>query len=183
MATMLANPPFAAVAVGRAGRSLRSLSRQPLNGSIVGRANVTRRLNVPSEQAEFIRARVAGFEAEAPPELQWQTGYVREHQALPLYLGWTETIGIRADGTLVRWATEGNWSDGTEFAEDTWVNLAIVQGALRYPELHGLIPERPSDATTCDQCQGSGKLQLPPEYANVICNCGGIGWIPTRPRQ
>ena len=136
------------------------------------------RLSVTLEHSQFIRAKVARFADEAPSELQWQAEYVRVHHALPLYLGWTETLGIRADGTLVRWATEGDWSDARE-ADDTWVNLAIVQGALRYPELRSLIPERPDAAISCDQGQGTGKLGLSPEFSNVICRCGGIGWIPT----
>jgi hypothetical protein len=139
------------------------------------------RVDVPAQVAEFIRERIEKFDIEAPRELQWQAGYVREHQALPLYLGWTETLGIRADGLLIRWSTENEWPGVREFGDSTWVNIALVQGAIRFPQLQSLIPKRPATATTCETCQGTGKLGLPPEYADVICKCGGIGWIPITP--
>jgi hypothetical protein len=127
------------------------------------------------EEQEFIRERIARFAEEAPPNLRWQAEHVRLNQALPLYVGWTETAGIRADGSLVRWVTE-DVTNTQELADATWVNLALVQGATRYPRLRSLIPSRPSSAKTCDACDGAGRMTGQPP--NVICCCGGIGWLP-----
>jgi hypothetical protein len=133
------------------------------------------RVPVGPEESEFIRRRIERFAEEAPAELHWQVEHVRVNQALPLYVGWTETAGIRADGTLVRWVTE-DVTNTHELADDTWINLALVQGATRYPELRGLIPARPTGAKTCEGCKGAGRI--PGMAANVICACGGIGWLP-----
>lgn len=133
------------------------------------------RVLVGPEETEFIRERIARFAHEAPANLRWQAEHVRLNQALPLYVGWTETAGIRADGTLVRWVTE-DVTNTQELADSTWVNLALVQGAARYPQLRSLIPSRPATARTCDGCNGAGTLPGLP--TNVICCCGGIGWLP-----
>ena len=136
-------------------------------------------VDVLPEEREFIAERIARFDVEAPDELGWQGEYVRTHRALPLYVGWTETLGIRADGRLVRWSTEGELPGAREFKDATWMNTALVQGAQRYPQLRRLIPLRPASARTCSGCQGTGKISgLPPNLENVICECGGIGWIP-----
>ncbi len=130
---------------------------------------------VGTEEKEFIRERIERFAEEAPVNLRWQAEHVRLNQALPLYIGWTETAGIRADGTLVRWVTE-DVTNTQELADSTWVNLALVQGAARYPQLESLIPSRPQSAKTCDACDGAGRA--PGQPPGVICCCGGIGWLP-----
>jgi hypothetical protein len=132
------------------------------------------RVALGPEEEEFIRERIARFAEEAPADLRWQVEHVRRNQALPLYVGWTETAGIRADGTMVRWLTE-DVTNTQELGDSTWVNLALVQGALRYPALKPLIPARPSGARTCDVCRGSGTA--PDVPSSVICICGGIGWL------
>jgi hypothetical protein len=132
------------------------------------------RVSVTTEETAFIRERIERFPIEGPPNLQWQLPHMRAHTALPLYVGWTETAGIQPDGTLVRWSTEGEWPGVRELKEKTWVNLALVQGAARYPELKRLIPSRPDSAVTCDACKGVGRFPPMPE---IICECGGVGWV------
>lgn len=122
-------------------------------------------------EADFIRDRIHNFELEAPENLQWQTPHVRNNQALPLYVGWTETLGIRADGVMVRWSTEDEWPGCRE--SSPWLKQLHC-----YPDLQGLHPKRPSDAMTCDTCHGTGRLDLPPELSNVRCKCAGLGSIP-----
>jgi hypothetical protein len=136
-------------------------------------------LKLTAEERDFILAKVANFKAEAPEELRWQLKYVQTHQALPLFLGWTETLGIRADGALVRWSTEGDWPGVREFDDRTWINIALVEGAKTYPQLQRLVPRRPPSATTCETCCGSGTIRGPlGQVTEIICTCGGLGWIP-----
>ena len=133
------------------------------------------RVSVTTDEAAFIRERVRRFDQEAPEGVRkHQADSVRRHQALPLFFGWTETLAIREDGVLVRWVTE-DWPGAQEFDERTWVNLALVQGAARYPELKGLIPRRPEGAETCPSCSGAGTV--PGHSAKLICSCGGTGWL------
>src|SRR5580765_8576355 len=110
------------------------------------------RVAVTPEEAAFIRERVRRFDQEASAGVRLAES-VRRHQALPLFVGWTETLAIREDGVLVRWVTE-EWPGAQEFDDRTWVNLALVQGAVRYPELKGLVPRRPEGAETCPSCSG-----------------------------
>ena len=92
-----------------------------------------RRAPVNPEERVFIQERIDRFADEAPEELRWQLPHVLEHRALPLYVGWTETAGIRPDGELVRWSTE-DWPGAFELA-DTWEKVALVSGprCQRYP--------------------------------------------------
>jgi hypothetical protein len=71
-----------------------------------GRRLLTVRIALPDHLATFIAARIAGFDSEAPERLRWAARYVTEFSALPLYRGWTETIGILANGEMVAWSTE-----------------------------------------------------------------------------
>jgi hypothetical protein len=132
------------------------------------------RIAVPGELAAFVAARIAGFSAEAPEQLRWESPFVSEFSALPLYLGWTETIGIRADGELVRWSTEGEYSGVRPVEDRTWMLSALVSGAERHPELRALLPERPTEAIDC-LCRKVPLLAS----GKVLCGeCGGIGWLP-----
>lgn len=50
---------------------------------------------------------------------------------------------------------------------------------MKYPELKLLIPQRPVDALECPECEGSGGFgHLDPAVRDVICSCGGLGWVP-----
>jgi hypothetical protein len=132
------------------------------------------RVMLPVEVSSFVAARVAGFPAEAPEPLRWQSTYVAEFGALPLYLGWTETIGIRPDGEIIRWSTEGEFAGARPLDDRDWVLPALVDGVARYPELRPLLPERRAEAVDCP-CRAY------PLFASgkVICGqCDGLGWLP-----
>ena len=136
------------------------------------------RVAVSPELRAFIAARVAGYPTETPERLRWQAPFVADFGALPLYVGWAETIGIRPDGEIVRWSTEGDYP-GTQPVEDgRWVLAALVNGANRHPELRPLLPERPPGAVDCP-CS-----RHPLFGANkVLCGtCGGVGWLPPESR-
>ena len=92
----------------------------------------------------------------------------------PLYLGWMETIGIRADGEMVSWSTEGDYSGLRPVEDRTWLLSALVCGVERYPELRALLPERPKEAVDCP-CRKHPLLVS----GKIRCGeCGGIGWLP-----
>jgi len=129
---------------------------------------------VTPEEAEYIAARIAGFPHEASAEQQWQLPHVSRFNGLPLYVGWTETIGIQSDGTLIRWSTEEEYIGTKEVDDPVWVRCALVEGAKKYPDLRSLIPVRPPGARPCDGCGGAG---YPPGWPNITCSCGGVGWV------
>jgi hypothetical protein len=129
---------------------------------------------IPEAPAVVIAERVRRFAAEAPEELRWLAPFVAEFGALPLYLGWTEAIGIRPGGELVRRSTEGDFV-GTRPVEDRgWRMTAVVVGSRRYPELRPLVPQRGPDDVEC-WCH-----DLPPLTSGRVIGdkCGGLGWLP-----
>jgi hypothetical protein len=137
------------------------------------------RVTLGPEESAFIRERVERFESEAPEGVRRFLGrHVQAHQALPLFNGWTETLAIRADGELVRWTTEEWPMPVQEFDDRTWVQLALVQAAARYPELRQLAPSRPTNALRCETCGGTGFIGgTTTHLEGPICRCGGTGWL------
>ena len=129
---------------------------------------------VTNEMSEFIGDRIASFASEAEERIRWLAPYVSEHDALPLYLGWTATIGIQADGEIVSWSTEGDYAGVRSVEDCNWELAALAVGSKRYPKLRGLLPIRSPGAIDC-RCQNH------PLFASgqVICEeCCGLGWLP-----
>lgn len=99
--------------------------------------------------------------------------------ALPLTADWGGYWGLREDGSVVfvdyedplAWKLEMN---------PRWRNVALFRGSLRYLELSELVPERGVEDVTCPDCMGSGRLPIAErlELDNLICGCGGLGWVP-----
>ena len=107
------------------------------------------------------------------PGLAWLRRGVRQHGFLPLFLGWTEVLGIRPDGTLIRWRHEEAPSVVVDLVEPYWQRFARAQGASRYADLNTLLPQRSEGAADCDVCGGTGHLTGHP---HIVCECGGVGW-------
>jgi len=130
--------------------------------------------------SEAIQKRITEFLAADDPGLDWVRPAVRAHAFLPLYLGWVAALGVRPDGSFVRWDHENDPANVKLLSDAYWQRMALCQGAKKYPELRALLPERPGAALTCDACGGSGQMSAAPQ---VVCKCGGIGWIvPGEPR-
>jgi hypothetical protein len=121
-----------------------------------------------------IETRIAEFLTAEDPELEWVKPAVRQHGFLPLYIGWVAALGLRPDGSFVRWDHEADRASVKPLGDAYWQRMAICHGAKKYPELRALLPERPASAQTCGACGGSGQLSGAP---HVICQCGGVGWI------
>jgi hypothetical protein len=132
------------------------------------------RVPISAQDTRYIAERIAAFSAEAPETWQWLLPYVTEFAALPLYAGWTETIGLRADGEVIRWSTEGDYAGALAVEEASWVLIALVEGARRYPELCSLLPRRGAKDRDCP-CQRHALFVS----NRVICSeCCGLGWLP-----
>lgn len=127
-----------------------------------------------------IEKRISEYLATDDTRHEWVKPAVRRHSFLPLYLGWIAVLGLRPDGSFVRWDHEEDRESVKTLADAYWQRMAICQGTKKYPELNALIPPRPALAKTCVACGGSGLVDGAPL---VICQCGGIGWtIPGEQR-
>src|SRR4051812_31920656 len=98
------------------------------------------RIPLPAELSRVVAERIAGFPAEAPEALRWLVPHVLTYEALPLHLGWTETIALRADGEVIRWSTEGEYLGPTPVGDGITALQALVDGVARYPELRAVLP-------------------------------------------
>jgi hypothetical protein len=98
---------------------------------------------------------------------------------LPLSFGIDGGHGIRIDGEIIKYLVEDPQAWDIE-SDERIRNIVLFQGSKLYEKMSELLPRRNSTSQICLQCNGSG---VPigisaQEQANVICYCGGLGWIP-----
>ena len=102
-----------------------------------------------------------------------------ELRALPILLDMGGCYWLRSDGEIF----SSIWDEPRELrveGEERIRNLVLFQAVRKFPELEPLMPKRPATAQDCDFCRGTGIVnELPPELAkDVLCFCGGLGWLP-----
>lgn len=123
---------------------------------------------------DAIEKRIQEFLTDSDPRFDWVRPAVRKHGFLPLYLGWVAALGLRPDGSFVRWNHEDDREVVKSLSDPYWERMALCQGAKKYPELGSLIPQRPLQARDCESCKGTGQIEGAPQ---IICACGGLGWM------
>jgi hypothetical protein len=82
---------------------------------------------------------------------------------------------LDAEGEVWNWSA---WDDSIELVPDGPIKVGIVAVAAEcMPELAAWLPARPSGASECGPCHGSGSLPLP--WPRIQCpKCLGMGWVP-----
>lgn len=116
------------------------------------------------------------FLADSSPDPMNLRRIAAELQVLPLVPDMGGCYAIRSNGEVVSFSWDAP-SDVRAEEDPRIRNMAIFQGSRKYPILQSLVPHKPADALECPHCRGTGKLPEPmPE--NVICYCGGLGWLP-----
>lgn len=108
--------------------------------------------------------------------------YVEEEGLLPLYSDMGGFYGL----TRSRQIVECEWDSAEEpsiVTDPRVINLALFQGAILYPALRSLLPSRPGNAVVCETCNGTGRVDLPQHIRNIVCYCGGAGWLPAGTAQ
>ena len=125
-----------------------------------------------------ISARIAAAVQQLGSET-WPDQAGLEHGAIPLWADIGGAILLRPDGTVL----ELEWDQPSErvpreLEAPSW-SLALVAGAERYPWLADLLPQRPTDATSCPDCEGKGRRRYnePQPGGLIYCaTCDGLGW-------
>jgi hypothetical protein len=122
---------------------------------------------------EAVEQRIRDVLADADPRFAWLRAAVRQHGFLPLHIGWVTVLGLRPDGSWVRWDHEDAPGAIKPFSDPYWERMALCAGAENYPELETLVPRRPLHARDCGACAGTGMFIGAP----ITCACGGLGWL------
>jgi len=97
---------------------------------------------------------------------------------LLLVRDWTADIVLSRDGEMIVIDTEDGQPPRP--ATDSERRVTLFRSITRYPELLSLLPPRPSEAIDCPACSGTGVLTVRfvnPKLRDVVCRCGGGGWI------
>ncbi len=132
--------------------------------------------NISKEISSLIELKIKEFISSSSSEPEYLKYYAAKHSVLPMYIDWSCFYGIRPNGEIVVVSHEDE--EGEPIVEDDprIINLVLFQGAKKYSDLIGLVPERPQDAIECPHCEGKGEIKY--EGVEIVCYCGGLGWIP-----
>lgn len=89
--------------------------------------------------------------------------------------GW---YGLTPEGTIKSLGWE--LQDEPEEESDRRVcNMVLYQATIRYPELELELPVKGQSDRTCPHCNGTGRDPYSETIENLVCYCGGLGWIPS----
>lgn len=135
---------------------------------------------IPSRELEAqIAARVQAILSDSSPDSADLRKVASETNALPLHYGLGGGIALRPTGEVVEFFWDSP-RDTKEVCDSRLMNIALSQGSQKYPELEVLVPPRPSSASVCSYCNGTGypSSALNSKIENIVCYCGGLGWIP-----
>ena len=110
------------------------------------------------------------YEPEASPP--WKVEATRRTNGLPVYADMGGVIALTLSGEFVSYDPE---SDAvTPVRESVWNGVGLASLARQYPDLGELLPVRPSEASVCSNCSGSGWMM----DGRLFCRmCQGLGWI------
>jgi hypothetical protein len=128
---------------------------------------------------EVLKAELARYLATGSPEHPAAHAGAGRHQVLPLFNDFMGCWALDMSGRLVFFPWEA--PEELELVSDhpvdaTGANAALALGSKRFSTLATIRPVRPSDAVPCTSCDGTGRLAGMPD--NVVCACGGLGWLP-----
>lgn len=151
-------------------------------------------MNISSDLSTRIAKLIQSYIAESTPDPPNLRQLAADKQVLPLSWDFGGVFTINVSGDIISFPFSLNDNGDTvafsfndfDDAEQPRVesdlrirNIALFRGSKKYPELANLIV-KPDDARVCPSCGGSG---IEPYAAqrnldNVVCYCGGLGWIP-----
>jgi hypothetical protein len=132
-------------------------------------------IHLSEEQTAYIVERIERFHEECEERLNFIAPYLRKHQFLPVTYNFGEAFGILPDGSAGRLLYDVGHESEVQRIDSFLLAMGILTTAARqHPALKSMLPQRPQSATTCEFCKGDG---YSPTYPNLICQCGGLGWV------
>jgi hypothetical protein len=102
----------------------------------------------------------------------------KEANILPLYVSMSGFYAVNDKGELLTF-TFDRLAEPIIESDKRISNTVFFHGSQTYPELIPLVPIKPVDGRECPYCFGTGIApNQPPRVNNLVCYCGGLGWIP-----
>jgi len=157
-------PPLGQALHHREGAELKN---SPESAAKIGR------MQLPPNTGETVEAALAQYLESSPADAT----FARRHSALRLYAGWTGAIYLTTTGQFLFVDEEANPPRIETDLNTKSEVLALVVASETFPELAKLLPLRPCGATTCCQCDGTGRVILGATHSLVCGQCTGLGWL------
>ena len=136
-------------------------------------------MEITSEIKHQIETRLNEYLRSTEPDKLDLRRVAAELHALPLMLDMGGCLAIRPYGEIVSFA----WDEEQNYVVERdrrLCNIALFQGSEKYPELLHLITPRTLLDKDCPHCDGTGihPINATLRMGNILCYCGGLGWIP-----
>ena len=127
---------------------------------------------------EQIATRLKDYVADSSHDALNLRELAARYEALPLCIDWERCWALQLDGRVVVFSHESEDPCLREEDDPRLRNVALFQGSITYPEISSLVPARPAEARDCPYCAEKGIGRECLEQHNIVCYCGGLGWVP-----
>lgn len=131
-------------------------------------------MTTPQEAARALALNQYQHKLSALPEL------ARATNCLPIFVDWTAFLGLGANGECL-WVDHDESPGQLEPVSDLQQLSVLVARAHLVPGLEDLAPRRPFGREDCSQCEGKGYVVV--GTFEMVCRCGGLGWIAMSPNE
>jgi hypothetical protein len=115
----------------------------------------------------------------APSDIGWEEAF-RQRGLTPVWADWVGGFGLTPEREVV-YIDHRSGGVVEPVEERHLCHVTLFTASRKFPELAHLAPERLPGDPTCPSCGGSGQfrgLDGRPPAENIVCFCGGLGWLP-----
>src|SRR5262245_59487346 len=114
-----------------------------------------------------------------PRSAKWERA-ARDRGLFPAFADWGGGLALDRTGEVWRSEEPDQWLNPSVETDHQLRFAALGIAVRRYPALSYLTPRRGPDDPVCPTCEGRGyPAKLPPKLRYwIMCQCGGLGWIP-----
>lgn len=133
--------------------------------------------------SDLVGLALSQYMADSAPDPDGLKPLAMRMQVVPVYSGWWRCLAIRSDGRVISFdvcSLTGATPPGEIRVENHPAvrNLAFDEASRRFSAFRTLAPNRSSGDVECPDCDGTGRLPLPPPTQFKCFSCGGVGWLP-----
>jgi len=134
--------------------------------------------------ADGVRRALQGYIESSTDEPE-VLAIAKTHHALPLWRDMGGVLYLQPDGHIIAstWDVPGRVKPVADIRPHRdMLHAARAKAGRKYPEIQGLTPEKGPGAVPCRSSDGHGNLLgMSIQPGDVLCGCGGLGWLPEPP--